>query len=173
MNIIKMLEMQNTVDTKILEKCKLSDDELFINLSIALVVEVAELANELQDFKHWKHSKKIDLIKTKEELADCIAFALALVNLDKEVVTENDIQRNFKMIDQIAADPSGTDFNDRLSTTSYLLRGASQIEEYKRSSMLFSLITFGVVNLGMSLNEIEDEYMKKSQINIQRQENNY
>ena len=47
-------------------------------VKVALLVELAELANEAQFFKFWKQNKHIDKKKILEEYADCLHFALSL-----------------------------------------------------------------------------------------------
>ena len=54
-------------------------------MELALLVELAELANEVQSFKYWKLNKKVDESKMKEEWADCLHFALMIERKRKQV----------------------------------------------------------------------------------------
>jgi dimeric dUTPase (all-alpha-NTP-PPase superfamily) len=88
---IKKLQLeQEKLDKLIIEKNKITDSQTtksFIRTKIALLVEIGELANELETFKHWKKNKKSlsektpnDLQKAKEELIDCLHFYLSWTN---------------------------------------------------------------------------------------------
>lgn len=65
MNFKKLQEMQRALDNAILaEKPKMSAEELFTKTSVALSVELAEVANCSEHFKHWKINKgKFDGMK--------------------------------------------------------------------------------------------------------------
>ncbi|RHZ35272.1 dUTP diphosphatase [endosymbiont GvMRE of Glomus versiforme] len=88
---IKKLKLeQEKLDQFIIQKNNITDSQTkasFIRTKIALLVEIGELANELETFKHWKKGKKTiaekdpnDLQKAKEELIDCLHFYLSWVN---------------------------------------------------------------------------------------------
>ncbi|MCV3754301.1 dUTP diphosphatase [Ureaplasma zalophigenitalium] len=44
---------------------------------LALLVEIGELANEIQMFKYWKNNKQVNYEKMLDELADVLHFACA------------------------------------------------------------------------------------------------
>lgn len=45
---------------------------------VALMTELGELFNEMQNFKYWKHNKDIQIDKVKEEYADVLHFIISL-----------------------------------------------------------------------------------------------
>lgn len=74
-----LLEKQRLLDETILGNIGL--EEYTINkIKTAFMVEVCELANEVQDFKYWKLSKVIDTARVLDEWADCFHFALSIYN---------------------------------------------------------------------------------------------
>lgn len=68
MNITKMLEMQNVLDTKIETEKKLTwtPEERFVNTVVALLTELAEFANEGRWFKVWSLNKEPNTYKQVE-----------------------------------------------------------------------------------------------------------
>ncbi|UUD36468.1 dUTP diphosphatase [Mycoplasmopsis citelli] len=85
MNLSKIFEMQKDLDQKIKEKSfisnpDLSEDQIVINGTIALVVEASEFANEIQSFKYWKKNKNVITDKVLEEFADLVHFLVSFSN---------------------------------------------------------------------------------------------
>jgi dimeric dUTPase (all-alpha-NTP-PPase superfamily) len=88
--IKKLQNAQEKLDEFIVKKNNITDIKIkegFIRTKIALLVEIGELANELETFKHWKKNKKplaekgsTELAKAKEELIDCLHFYLSWAN---------------------------------------------------------------------------------------------
>jgi dimeric dUTPase (all-alpha-NTP-PPase superfamily) len=58
MNLEKLLDMQKTLDERIIKEKGLEGQDLFPNTVLALQVELAEFANEGRWFKHWSNNKK-------------------------------------------------------------------------------------------------------------------
>ena len=81
--INKIRIKQQILDKLICEKhnTDMSSLNYFISQQLALLVEIAELAQELQSFKHWKTHKVVDYSKAREEYIDCIHFFFSLANL--------------------------------------------------------------------------------------------
>lgn len=88
--IKKLQDAQAKLDEFIRKKNNLADSNTqksFVRTKIALLVEIGELANELETFKHWKKNKKsvaekgpTELAKACEELIDCLHFYLSWAN---------------------------------------------------------------------------------------------
>ncbi len=74
-----MLADQKELDDKILSNAGIEKYPLE-NIKLALLVELGELANEWQGFKHWKKHREINREKLLEEFADCLHFALSIEN---------------------------------------------------------------------------------------------
>ncbi|MBC1290596.1 dUTP diphosphatase [Listeria booriae] len=168
MNIENMLARQSEVDAKIMEKCELTLNELSSNLTLALCVELAELANEFQSFKHWKHDKVIDEARVKEELADCIAFSLAIINLYDVEDLDKTLVIN---INEEEAENKDSKITYALSTAIRISNDISRCGDV--IDVLLILLNLAVNTLNMSETDVEQAYMNKAQINIERQENGY
>lgn len=65
MNIRKLLDEQKELDKEILKRAGIKEYP-FRNIKLALLVELGELANEWQGFKHWKKNKVIIRYETQK-----------------------------------------------------------------------------------------------------------
>lgn len=52
--------------------------ETLANRQVALMTELGELFNEMQNFKYWKKNKDIKAENIKEEFADVLHFVMSL-----------------------------------------------------------------------------------------------
>lgn len=78
--LAELLEMQQALDTAILEEHKVTRYPKF-KIENALFVEIAEMLNELPSiFKYWKKTAKDDKEKALIEYVDALHFALSLTN---------------------------------------------------------------------------------------------
>lgn len=68
MDLEKLLEMQKTLDERIIKEKGLEGQDLFPNTVLALQVELAEFANEGRWFKHWSNDREP---RTKEYCEKC------------------------------------------------------------------------------------------------------
>lgn len=86
MNLEEIFLRQKALDEKILQKSnslrseKLDSNYRFKLASIALLVELAEFANEIESFKYWKANKKDNSAKIREEFADALHFLVSFAN---------------------------------------------------------------------------------------------
>lgn len=171
MDIKKMLEAQKKLDDRIIAKHGIdtSTPEYFDNLKVALMVELAELANELQFFKYWKQDKKNNNDRVLDELADCLHFSLSIINLLVDDYEEFMINLgNVKKWDLCR------DFNSLYLNINNCLQNTYVI----RPNSLFSIDVFsGILDLGkmsgFTIDEIEQAYYKKNKENHARQDKNY
>ena len=151
--------------------------EAFIRSKIALFVEIGELANELKTFKHWKSQKDINWDKVKEELIDCLHFFLSWAN-SLQIDFSNYRVQNLSGV---------TDYNELIlslfSETELFPLGISQDDDWlervkneKNQETFYRwLMIFEELcqKLGMSENDIKNEYMAKNRINWERQQKKY
>lgn len=77
----KISKAQKALDAVILQRSGKKHDEVIKEQLLALVVEIAEQANETQPFKFWKQTKNIDRTKALEEYVDGIHFFASLGNV--------------------------------------------------------------------------------------------
>jgi len=163
MQLDKLFNLQLGLDQHIEEKHGLVKEDLFNRKVLALVVEMAELANETRCFKFWsvKPSSEKDIIL--EEFVDGIHFILSL-----------GIECGFHHGGLILADKPA-----QLGMTEQFLFINEKIIELQKSrnledyvSLFESYLQLGTL-LGISSTEMEQAYFRKNEVNYQRQQNNY
>lgn len=172
MKLNKLFEMQRELDNHIIQEHELEGKNLISNKTVAFIVELSELANELRFFKHWSNkgpsSKEIIL----EEYVDGLHFLLSLgleietdimleENFDVIYVTRATLTEEFLVIYRLA-----TDFEISLNLKTL----SNSLETYKK--LLNRYLSLGKV-LGFSQEEIFQGYISKNKINHQRQESGY
>jgi len=120
----------------------------------ALSEEFHEWYNAIGFFKIWK-KHKTPVEKQLDELADCLAFALSLLN-DDERNTEHHIRLMRNEIEH------GELFSKRVHNTVYKQSVGFAIELILNIAMIY-----------YSFDELFEAYKKKSLVNIQRQKERY
>lgn len=133
----------------------------------ALSEEFHEWYNSIGFFKIWK-KHKIPVEKQLDELADCLAFALSLLNDDEKhfeidrckiVLNRNTEQHIRLMRNEIE---HGELFSKRVHNTVY------------KQSVGFSIeLILNIAMIYYSFEELFEAYKKKSLVNIQRQKEGY
>ena len=133
----------------------------------ALSEEFHEWYNAIGFFKIWK-KHKTPVEKQLDELADCLAFALSLLNDDKgffgldrckTVLNRNNDQHIKLMRNEIE---HGELFSKRVHNTVY------------KQSVGFSIeLILNIAMIYYSFDELIEAYKKKSLVNIQRQKEGY
>jgi dimeric dUTPase (all-alpha-NTP-PPase superfamily) len=167
MDLAKLLEMQKELDNHIIKAKQLEGQDLFPGLVLALQVELGELANAWQGFKHWKENTS-PKDETLEEYADCLSFILSLANL-----------MEYKADDLYTWDDSLEGSTIDLFNELYLLISQFRFKEDRHVRKdLFKTITFiffnmGEQRLGFTWSQIVDAYIAKNAINHKRQESGY
>ncbi|MGP1451427.1 MAG: dUTP diphosphatase [Metamycoplasmataceae bacterium] len=167
MNLSEIFKMQRALDEAIANRNDLnfSKDEESKNKYrrmqiIALLVETAEFANEIQTFKYWKAKKNVDNEKALEEFADLLHFLGSFaykLNVEPEIeplIMSNDINEQLGIL---------------FSTISSSI---NSINKYSIGEML--ALTLGCAKL---LNYSEEEILKwyyiKNKKNYERIKNHY
>jgi dimeric dUTPase (all-alpha-NTP-PPase superfamily) len=158
-NLRELLKKQEELDGIILERAGIKKYP-YESMKLALLVELGELANEVQSFKHWKQHKEINREKILEEFADCLHLALSLENQLNQ--TSDEILDNTKSMHSIKRD--NKEINEAfLLVYKFVLQGYS---------ILLSIIGLGL-SLEITLEEMEQAYLKKHETNIKRQQKGY
>src|SRR5690606_28291239 len=80
MNLNVLFEKQAELDQYICEKQNIKTEDIFKKKITAFIVELSELANEIQFFKYWKNEVVVDHQKAVEEYIDVIHFSISLSN---------------------------------------------------------------------------------------------
>lgn len=162
MKITEIVEMQKVLDNRIFDKFGLKAIDTLDDRKLALVVELAELANEVRCFKFWSVKKRSEQEIILEEYVDCLHFVISIgITLDVDFST-----LSFDCETQLSSITN--QFLKVMSLTNTLSVDNKEVfyELYKELMVL-------AYNLGFSDNEIMDAYKKKNELNHTRQTNNY
>ncbi|UUM19636.1 MULTISPECIES: dUTP diphosphatase [unclassified Mycoplasma] len=165
MNLSRIFEMQKDLDEKIKEKSvdtdpNLSEDQIIMNGTIALIVEASEFANEIQSFKYWKKNKNIDNKKVLEEFADLVHFLVSFSN-------------RYNVPHQIEPIVCSSNLNLQLQNLFIALTKIMQnpCKETVHNAFRIAIGTFEM--LGFTYEQLCSWYIVKNQTNYQRILNNY
>lgn len=159
MDLKKIIEQQILLDEAI-KKAHLLKQDHQEEMFIALFTEVGEFANEVQSFKYWKKSKKINQNDLLEEYADGLHFLMSFAikykcnSLIEPLVLSKDINYQFlKMFNSI----------------SKLIKNISKRKVEKAIAIYLGLAKL----LDISDDKINQAYKLKNQKNFERIKNNY
>lgn len=164
MNLQVLLLKQGFLDKNI-KKRSGKVPELENKIELALLVELSELANEVQSFKYWKLNKKIDESKIREEWADCLHFALMIERKRKQVKFAINPNLWFEQIPESL-------LGDNEALTNAFTEAYMHILNKTDLCPLKTVIRLGY-QLGMTDDDMVVEYNKKWEKNLQRQKHNY
>lgn len=167
MDIKILLDKQRELDIFIAKEKNLGNayDKKFLeDRKLALLVEVGEFANTTRCFKYWSNKGPEVKEVILDEAADCLHFILSLINLANIQVKSNleDIAMSAKLVLKIGPVNLITGFNTLFELV---------IKEYWEDA-LKSLIAIVTVS-GFNLKELQEAYLKKHEINYQRQRLGY
>ncbi|RSD27669.1 dUTP diphosphatase [Mesobacillus subterraneus] len=163
MNTKTLFKMQKELDGHIESKHGLENEDLFDRKVLALLVEIGELANETRCFKFWslKPSSEKDVIV--EEFVDGIHFILSL-----------GIECGFENLDEIPS--SAVSEGD---TSSQFLKVYENVQKFRSSRAeddyvhLFKSYMDLANLLGLTEDDMEQAYIKKNEVNYDRQRKGY
>ena len=183
-NIRELITIQQEVNRKIKEKA--SDaitNEQFI---LAFNIELFEYFNAIGIWKWWKHSHEIKKERVLDELADCFAFFLSLLDNQIELDSgkeegdsiidkvEKEIQHYLGVLDGFRTDTDLTVNEIVTDLITYI------VTDNESENSIFTVERFAVaIFIGITLfpgitwEEITKAYKEKSAVNIQRQVDNY
>lgn len=161
-SLIDLKRMQDEYELAVYKKYGI-DTYPASETKLALLVELGELANEVKSFKYWKNPDNctIDNDKLREEFADCLHFALSVEDITDIAAMSVSDEKFVSIIDDPESDVT---INDLFNTTFFNVTTNNQI--------LLSVIYLGM-SLGLTMNDIVKEYVKKNKINYERLESNY
>ncbi|WP_163970182.1 dUTP diphosphatase [Oceanobacillus halotolerans] len=157
-----LFTIQEQLDKFIEENHNLQEDDLFDKKYLSLLVEIGELANETRCFKFWSTKPKSEKEVILEEYVDGIHFLLSL-GLEKGfryTKTDHDLKISTNLTDQ---------FNIVFANCTQFKENPMQ----KYYEKLFTeYVALGVL-LGFDEHAIRDAYLKKNEVNYQRQQQGY
>ena len=163
MNTITLFKMQKALDSHIESQHGLEHENLFDRKVLALLVEIGELANETRCFKFWsvKSSSGTDIIL--EEFVDGIHFILSL-----------GIECGYQDIESVTPNR-----NPKTDTSNQFLSIYESVQKFRNSRQkddyvqLFESYMELALLLGLNEEQIEQAYIKKNEVNYDRQRKGY
>lgn len=161
MNLEKLFTMQEELDRYIQTNNEV-DEDLFDKKGLALIVELAELANETRSFKFWSSKGPSEREVILEEYVDSIHFLLSL-----------GIDRDLNMLNKWPEPLPEKDL-----TTIFLKTNRSILEfmeEHSMSTYQTVWSCYGAIAdiLGFSYEDVMEAYVAKNQKNYDRQKDGY
>jgi len=181
-NIEELMNIQREVNAKVREKMDraIEADEFLL----AFNVELFEYFNAVGTWKWWKHSHEIKREKVLDELADCFAFFLSAIDIEnevsllrdeKEVISDIEADLN-EIFEALTNNFKETDLDRNLVINDLILyvgtdneiQGILTIERFAIAIFIATLLFDGI-----TWDEITEAYRVKSNVNIQRQVENY
>ncbi|EON71511.1 dUTP diphosphatase [Lysinibacillus sphaericus] len=161
MNLQQLFIMQKELD-EFIEKTQKVEHDVFKEKGLALMVELAELANETRCFKFWstKGPSARDVIL--EEYVDSIHFILSLGLL-----------KGYTTIEKWPVIEEKRDLTETfLMTQDYILAFIGQPTEDKYLAIwqCYGLLAY---NLGFTFEDVVSAYIEKNEENYNRQRNGY
>lgn len=161
MNLEKLFELQKELDYRILKQHHLEDQPLLQKKILALQVELGELANETRCFKYWSEKEPSPKDIILEEYVDCLHFILS-VGIEKDFC---DVILDLKHVEYPLTDQF---LNLYIDVNDFVI--CSSKDHY--ITLFEDFFNIGT-SLGFTESEIEDAYLKKNNVNHERQSNGY
>jgi len=161
MNLQHLFKMQKELDDFI-EKTQNINRNVFKEKGLALMVELAELANETRCFKFWSTKGPSERDVILEEYVDSIHFILSLGLL-----------KGFTAIEKWPVIEEKRDLTETfLMTQDYILKFISQPTEdsYLAIWQCYGLLAY---NLGFTFEDVVGAYIEKNEENYNRQRSGY
>ena len=161
MNLTELFKMQKELYHFIQTNNGVEGD-LFEKKGLALIVELAELANETRAFKFWSSKGPSEREILLEEYVDSIHFLLSL-----------GIEKDLDSLEEWPEPAIGNDL------TALFLKTGKAIHEFMDRASVSNYLEiwscYGAIAqvLGFSYDEVLEAYLAKNQKNYDRQKNGY
>jgi dimeric dUTPase (all-alpha-NTP-PPase superfamily) len=159
----RLYSMQKMLDERIETQHGLQDENLVEKKMLALFVEIGELANETRCFKFWSLKPPAPLEKVLEEYVDGLHFILSLgieLNFGDDVDKMKKETENYSLVEQFL----------RVFQAVNEFQQTKSLEAYKH--LFTNYLQLGE-HLGFTNEQIEQAYIKKNEVNHERQNQNY
>lgn len=157
----RLYTMQQQLDAYIESHHDLSDEDLFREKYLALLVELGELANETRCFKFWSNKPRNKQSVILEEYVDGIHFILSL-GLEKGYRYDADVAKPPEI------DETGQ-FNDVYDACVTFYREPTE-QHYEQ--LFTRYLQLGML-LGFDEASVKEAYFQKNEINYERQNQGY
>ncbi|MDN3449110.1 dUTP diphosphatase [Planococcus sp. APC 3906] len=161
MNLQKLFKMQEELDRFIQSNQGINED-VFRKKGLALLIELAELANETRCFKFWSQKGPSERNIILEEYVDSIHFLLSL-----------GIEKNLNMLEEWPERVGENDLTELFIGTQREI--LDFLEDYSMTNYQDLWSWYGAIaeELGFSYEDIFDAYLAKNQTNYDRQNDGY
>lgn len=165
MNITQLFESQQFLDNKVTERVKATGYDTnsyycFDHRVFAFHCELMEFANEIGFFKFWKLGHKQDPERILDEGIDCVHFLLSLGNM-------KGYYKSTKEIEPFAL------WDDYSIEDMFTLVRQNQLDNVAQWTRAFELVLGILYKLGFTEYEIEKQYYRKNEVNLNRQASEY
>lgn len=160
MKLEKFYLLQEKLDNHIFENKNKNRPETLNARILAATIELAEIANEVKSFKFWSN-KGMDREKAIEEYVDVLHFLLSIgIDLNHRLEESAFLEINLDFTDL---------FLKLFDLFSHLNQNTTK-ESYEQVMLYFFTLA---KKLEISDELIESQYLKKHEINYERQRNGY
>lgn len=161
MDLKKLFHLQKDLDSQIIEEHDLENEVLFSQKSLALQVRLGNLANGTGCYKYWSSKSPVKREIILEEYVNCLHCILS-IGIDKKFddINPSSVKFNYSITEQFL--DLYVDINDFVICSS----------EDHYVTLFNDFLSLGK-NLGLSELEIENEYIRKNQLNLDKQASNY
>lgn len=163
MELIEWFQMQKQLDQYIEAENHLENEDLFERKVLALLVEIGELANETRCFKFWSKKPASERSIILEEFVDGVHFILSI---GIELGYEN---RKISIPSEMTTDSLNSMF---LHVYDFVSKLKITKSEADYSTLLQQFFQLGI-NLGFTIEEVQQAYLAKNEINYERQKQGY
>lgn len=152
---------QKELDVDIQKRHNLSYEETMEKRSLALFVELGELANATRCFKYWSNKPSEERSRVMDEYADGMHFLLSLGIAHNIEVTAYEYKEEKQDLTNLIL---------QMYEAISAFINESDTSHYKEMFEIYLLIAYA---LDMSKDDIFESYLLKLGVNYQRQKNNY
>lgn len=161
LDLKNLYSLQEELDEEIALKHGVSYQSSFHRRLLALLVELAELANETRCFKYWSNKKSGEKARILDEYADGLHFSLSLGIPLKVTKFEYELKKSDKDL--------SIQFLELYSLATNL-KDNYDLEHYTIFMQKFLNLA---LSLDMSQEDIVNSYLSKLEVNHIRQDTNY
>lgn len=156
-----LFTMQKQLDSYIESNHNLTNHDLFDDKYLALLVELGELANETRCFKFWSNKQRSANEIILEEYVDGIHFIMSL-----------GIVKGLNYHNKSVANSNHTETELFNHVFEKCVRFKNEPTQQNYDLLFGSYLTLGLT-LGFTEQDVFDAYIKKNEVNYERQKSGY
>lgn len=161
MNLRNLFDMQEELD-RFIQSTQGLEEDVFRRKGLALLVELAELANETRCFKFWSTKGPSDRPVILEEYVDSIHFLLSL-----------GIEKSLDSLEQWPSPVTEKDLTELFLGTQQAIHKFLESQSMSDYQSIWSWYGAIALHLEFSYEDVLEAYMAKNQKNYDRQKEGY